>query len=440
LEAEMDTSNSAEAISAFCDEGLALQFSERHARDLRYVSAWGKWFHWTGALWERDDTLLALDLARGLCRSIAPLTPDKGKSVASSRAIGAVASLARSDRRHASTLEQWDCDPLLLNTPDGTVDLRTGATRPHAREDYITKCTSVGPGGDCPLWRAFLTRVTDDDIQLQEFLQRMVGYALTGLTRDHALFFLYGLGANGKSVFLNTLIGMLASYHRTAPAELLLASKHDRHPTELAGLVGCRLVTATETEGGRRWAEAKIKLLTGGDDVSARFMGQDFFDFTPRFKLVWSGNAKPTLNRVDEAIRRRLNLVPFTVTIPRAERDTGLTERLKAEWPGIMQWAIDGCAEWQLHGLAAPKAVTAATDQYLADQDTVKNWLAECTDEDPTVEIQSSVLFTAWKEWCEANGEFPGSNKAFSQKLTDLGLTRRTTMGVVRFRGVRMRA
>ena len=260
--------------------------------------------------------------------------------------------------------------------------------RPHSPDDYITKRTAVAPGDGCPLWRTFLARVTDDDIQLQAFLQRAIGYALTGFTRDHAMFFLYGLGANGKSVFLNTVTGILASYHRTAPAELLLASKHDRHPTELAGLVGCRLVTATETEGGRRWAEAKIKLLTGGDEVSARFMGMDFFSFTPRFKLVWSGNAKPTLNRVDEAIRRRLNLVPFTVTIPRTERDPELTEKLRAEWPGVLQWAIDGCAEWQEFGLAPPKAVTSATDEYLAAQDTVKNWMMECTVEDFTVETR----------------------------------------------------
>ena len=439
LNTDTPIADMADAISAFCDEGLALQFSERHARDLRYVAAWGKWFKWTGKEWKRDDTLLALDLARDLCRYIARLTPDRGKSVASNRTIGAVLHLARADRRHASTPEQWDQNPWLLNTPDGTVHLRAGNMRAHAREDYITKCTAVGPGGDCPMWLRFLARITDEDIQLQAFLQRMAGYALTGLTRDHALFFIYGLGANGKSVFLNTLIGILGAYHRTAPAELLLASKHDRHPTELAGLVGCRLVTATETEGGRRWAETKIKLLTGGDGVTARFMGQDFFEFTPRFKLVWSGNSKPTLNRVDEAIRRRLNLVPFTVTIPRAERDPQLTEKLKDEWPGILQWAIEGCAEWQEHGLAAPASVTAATDEYLAAQDTVRNWMAECTDEVATAETQSSQLFKGWKEWCEANGEFPGSGKAFSQKLADLGLeSRRARAGTV-FYGVRLR-
>ena len=192
------------------------------------------------------------------------------------------------------------------------------------------------------------------------------------------MFFFYGLGGNGKTVLLSTVTGILADYHTVAPIEMLLASKHERHPTELAGLLGRRMVTAVETEGGKRWAEAKIKHLTGGEQVSARFMCRDFFQFTPQFKLVAAGNHKPSLNTVDEAMRRRFNLVPFTVTIPQRERDTELGEKLKAEWPQILQWLIDGCAEWQEHGLAAPKAVSAATEEYLAAQDTVKNWVAEC--------------------------------------------------------------
>jgi len=199
-----------------------------------------------------------------------------------------------------------------------------------------------------------LIRSLAADDQLVGFVQRVLGYCLTGATLEHALFFLYGLGANGKSVLLSTVTGILGEYHRTAPVEMLLVSKHDRHPTELAGLVGRRLVTATETEQGKRWAEAKIKALTGGDTISARFMCRDFFDYVPQFKLIVAGNHKPSLNTVDEAMRRRLNLIPFNVTIPEKDRDPHLGEKLKAEWPQILQWMIDGCLEWQEHGLSAP--------------------------------------------------------------------------------------
>jgi putative DNA primase/helicase len=355
------------ALSAFSDDALALRFSEAHAEELRHVAAWSRWFQWVGTHWARDDTLHTFDLARALCRGIARKANEGGKGMASSKTVAAVVSLARTDRRHAATAEQWDAAPWLLNTPGGTTNLRTGLCREHDPADYITKCTTVAPvEGHCPLWRAFLSRVLDNDDQLIGFVQRMLGYSLTGVTDEHALFFLYGLGANGKSVLLNTVIGILGEYHRAAPIEMLLASKQDRHPTELAGLVGRRLVTAVETEQGKRWAEAKIKALTGGDVMSARFMRGDFFEFTPSFKLIIAGNHKPSLNTVDEAIKRRFYLVPFTVTIPEKERDPQLAEKLKAEWPQILQWMIDGCVEWHDHGLAAPTCVTEATREYLA--------------------------------------------------------------------------
>jgi putative DNA primase/helicase len=221
---------------------------------------------------------------------------------------------------------------------------------------------------------------------------------------------------------------------------MLLASKQDRHPTELAGLVGRRLVSAIETEKSRRWAEAKIKSLTGGDMVTARFMCRDFFDFTPRFKIIVVGNTKPALNTVDEAMKRRFHLVPFTVTIPPEKRDLGLGEKLKAEWPGILHWAIEGCLEWQKIGLAPPKAVTEATNDYLSAQDTVTNWLTECTEADQLAETSTSALYKAWGEWCEANGERPGTSKAFSQALLDRGYTIDHTRRGNMVRGLRIAA
>jgi len=197
-----------------------------------------------------------------------------------------------------------------------TIDLRTGEQYAPRPTDYMTRLAPVAPGGDCPLWRAFLARATDGDGELQAYLQRMCGYWLTGHVHDHALFFLYGTGANGKTVFIETVQGYSGDYALTAPIETFLAPKGERHPTELAMLRGARLVVAHETEAGRHWNESRIKALTGGDTIAARFMRQDFFTYKPTFKLCIVGNHKPALRTVNEAIRRRFHLVPFAVTIP----------------------------------------------------------------------------------------------------------------------------
>ena len=242
-------------------------------------------------------------------------------AVASAKTVAAVERLAKADRRLAATIDQWDVDPWLLNTPAGILDLQTDEMRPARIDDYATKITAIGPGGQCPTWQRFLRRVTNDDQELIAFLSRVCGYALTGITREQALFFLYGTGGNGKGVFISIVTDILADYHMTAAIETFTASQSERHPTDLAGLRGARLVTATETAEGRRWAEAKIKAVTGGDKIAARFMRQDFFEFVPSFKLIISGNYMPGLRSVDEAMRRRLHVVPFSVTIPAAERD-----------------------------------------------------------------------------------------------------------------------
>jgi len=426
---------------AFADDALALGFSDLHADELRYTAAWGRWSIWDGVRWKRDETWHVMDLARQVCREASAECESKvAQRVASAVTIAAVERLARADRRHAATIDQWDANPWLLNTPGGAVHLETGALDLSKRTDYCTKITAVAPDGECPLWRSFLERITNGQVELQTFIQRMCGYSLSGLTREHALFFVYGTGANGKSVFLNTIAGVMGDYAKTAPIEAFVASSNEHHPTDLAGLQGARLVTAVETEDGRSWAESKLKALTGGDRIAARYMRQDFFQYTPQFKLLIAGNHKPALRTVDEAMRRRFNLVPFTVTIPTSQRDSELTEKLRAEWGGILRWMIDGCLAWQREDLNPPTIVNQATADYLASEDALGRWLEECCVQDRTLSANTSALYASWKDWCRRNGEPLDSVKRFSQNLEARQFTRERSATMRGFRGLGLKS
>lgn len=436
----------------FADDALALAFAERYADDLRYVALWNLWLTWTGTYWAQDETLAVFDRARRINREIAEraLRPGGTKAkrvataIASAKAVAATLSLARSDRRIAATTEQWDRDPFALCTPAGIVDLRSGVLRPALPEDYATRSTSVAPappGATSPLWMTFLARVMDGNTELVGYLQRVAGYALTGETKEHALWFAHGTGRNGKGVFLNTLSRICGTYAAVSAMETFVSSGSSQHPTDLAMLRGARLVTSQETEDGRRWAESKIKAMTGGDPITARYMRQDFFTFDPQFKLIIAGNHKPGLRGVDEAIRARFNLVPFSVTIPQAERDTDLPEKLKAEWPAILRWAIDGCLDWQRTGLRPPDAVQAATADYLAEEDAFSLWLTECTERRDWSRENTADLFASWRRWAEAAGEFVGSQKRFSQSLQARGFTpkRQSGTGKMGFEAIGLR-
>jgi putative DNA primase/helicase len=407
----------------FSDEALALRFAERHANDLRYVAPWGKWLAWDGMRWRFDNTLHAFDRARFICREAASRANDPRvrMAVASAKTVTAVDRLAKSDRRLAATIDQWDVDPWLLNTPAGILDLRTGDMRPASIDDYATKITAITPGVQCPTWDTFMRRVTSDDQELIAFLRRLCGYALTGITSEHALFFLYGTGANGKGVFLSTVAGILGDYHTAAAIETFTASKSEHHPTDLAHLRGARLVTATETEAGCGWAESKMKALTGGDKIAARFMRGDFFEFVPSFKLIIAGNHMPGLHSVDEAIRRRFHLIPFSVTIPTGERDRQFFEKLKPEWPGILSWMIQGCLEWQDGGLQPPEAVRNATAAYLQAEDSIATWIDDCCQLDPQAWEPTDKLYASWRAWATQAGEPVGSEKNLVQNLKDRG-------------------
>jgi P4 family phage/plasmid primase-like protien len=438
----LDAATPAEDTDTFSEHALAAKFSEQYGNDLRYVAEWGQWLRWDGQRWEKDKARRAFDKARKVCCAATEYCSKKQivQRVRSAQTRAAVVSMASQDERHIATVDQWDADPWLLNTPGGVVDLQTGKMRPADRGDYMTKITTTSPSGDCPLWRRFLSEITDNDKALQSYLQRMMGYALTGSTEEHALFFLYGTGANGKSVFLETLFGIMGDYARVVPMEALIVLRNEQHSTDVAGLVGARLAAANEVEEGTRWNESKIKALTGGDMVTARFMRQDFFDFKPRFKLIVRGNYKPSVRSVDEGMKRRMNLVPFDVTIPKEKRDHKLPEKLRAEWSGILQWMIEGCLEWQRIGLRPPKIVTAATEDYLSAEDTLGRWLDERCVLGKNKQQGSTELFVDWKRWADTRGEFTGRQQRFSQNLEARGFTLVKSHGRMCFLGLELRS
>jgi putative DNA primase/helicase len=428
------------------EEALALEFVARHESDMRFVAKWGRWLSFDGVRWHFDDTLHAFDRARDICREVARECEKAGTatSIASAKTVAAVERLAKADRRLAATVEQWDAAPWLLTDTTATYDLRTGIGREPDRLDYLTKrtaCAAAPMGTAHPLWSAFLDRVTAGNTELQSFLQRYIGYCCSGVTDEHVFVFAYGTGANGKGTFINTIAKLLGDYAAIADMNTFLASNTERHPTDLAKLHGARLVIAQETHRGRHWDEPKIKALTGGDTITARFMRMDFFDYRPTFKLFIAGNHRPRLSNVDEAMRRRLLLVPFVVQIPPAERNTDLPRKLEAEWPAILRWCIDGCSQWQQAGLAPPATVRDATDAYFADEDTVKQWLEDCThDGGQFAFTRIAELFASWKLWCEDRNTKPGSARALAEALADRGFLRaRDNEGQRGFRNLTIR-
>ena len=406
---------------------------------------------WDGVRWAFDETMRAFDLSRLICRAAAKQCnkPGEAKALAAAKTVAAVERLAKAYRTLAATVEQWDAVPRLFNDTTSTITLNTGHTRTPDRLDFITQragCPVAPVGMPHPIWTAFLARITNNDAELIAFLQRYIGYCLTGETVEHVFVFAYGKGANGKGVFLNTIVKVFGEYAVVADMATFIDSKNDRHPTELAKLRGARLVVAQETQQGRSWDEAKIKAITGGDKQTARFMRQDFFDFYPTFKLFIAGNHKPTLKVVDEAMRRRLLLVPFTVQIPPAERDVNLSAKLEDEWPAVLRWAINGCLEWQRIGLAPPKAVTDATAEYFAAEDAFGQWLEDDCDVragDMKLWDRTGDLFDTWSKYAGKSGIEPGNKKGFNELMTNRGFiaSRKEDAGkTVRcFHGIRLK-
>lgn len=416
----------------YSDRAMSNRFAAKYVNDLKYCAALGGWILWDGTVWAKDDQLKAENLAGKVLvdgtmevLNRMDFKAEKCERIASylssAKATGALLSVARSDRRMAVAAEKFDADPWLLNTPGGVVDLRTGELRARADKELFSKCAGTTPDfkRKPARWLAFLKDVTAGNQELIDYLQRECGYWLTGVTTEQHLSFLHGSGGNGKSLFVNTMASIMGDYAGKAQMETFTAGKNDRHPTELASLRGLRMVYASETGGNGRWNEARIKELTGGEPITARYIGKDPFSFIPQFKLIFLGNHKPELSAVDNGLKRRFNLLPFTVTPARP--DPLLFDKLREEWASILGWAVQGCLLWQEQGLNPPKVIRAATEEYFADEDSLGRWLNERTFTDKESRVYISSVFEDWRDWCGENAEYAGSLKRFSQALKARG-------------------
>lgn len=438
------------------DLGNAERLVERHGHNLRFVHAWKQWLIWDGCRWRPDETEEIFRLAKETVRSIraeaqACDDPDKAKKIfgfaCQSEAAGklkALVSLAQSEKEVSITPKDLDQNDWLFNVKNGTLDLKTGRLEPFKKSDLITKMAPVeyDAAAQCPQWLKFLDRIFEGKQSLVDFVQRITGYILTGDTSEQVMFFLYGTGKNGKSRFIEVLQQMLGDdYWREALTSTLMYKKQAvTNTNDVAMLAGKRLVTSVETEEGQRLAEPLIKQMTGNDPITARFLYQENFTFTPTFKIFVITNHKPVIRGTDEGIWRRVKLIPFNVTIPESERDKRLGEKLRTEYSGILNWMVEGCLKWQRDGLEEPDEVKAATGQYREEMDVIGDFLREYCFVERSARISHSDLYTCYTQYARENNEYMLSSKAFSQKMLERGFTRLALHGGSRgWEGLRLR-
>lgn len=445
------------------DQANGYRIAHEIGRDLLYVVRIG-WHAWRKTHWHLGEEFAyrnAQKLSRLILKEAADLTAQASKTEDAEKREQLI-SIAKeltgwAGRSESRTLiyaamelakpllaiehQELDREHWLLNCTNGVIDLRTGLIHPHHRDDFITRCVPVtyDPKATCPLWLAFLNRIFAGNAELIHFVQKAIGYSLTGDTSEQCVFFLWGSGHNGKSTLVGAVQAMMGAYAQQAAPDLLVVSKHERHSTEIAELRGARLITAIETGEGRRLNEPLIKQMSGGDKMRGRFMRQDNFEFDPTHKIFLATNHKPVIRGTDYAMWRRIRLIPFTVTIPPAERDKKLPEKLKTELAGVLAWAVKGCLSWQQEGLEPPREIIDATNQYKAESDVLAAFLDDCCVIDIKAKATGQALYDAYKQWCSQAGENAESNTSFGLRLVGLGYQKRRGAAGIVYDGLGLR-
>jgi len=450
--ARYEPGNPQAILFSLTDTGNADRFTTKWHQNIRYVPEWRRWLIWDGTRWVVDGAQQIVELAKTSAREIlieAGSVADHDAQLALTKhaissqkleRLRAMIKLAESVPELVVRAKDLDKDPMLLNVRNGTLDLRTGQLRPADQKDYITRQSPLAfdPDAKCPTFREFLSSITAGDQELVDYIQRVMGYCLTGETSEQCLFFFYGAGANGKSTLLNVIKELLGpEYSKQTPAEsLMVKTKGGGASNDIARLEGARVTLSNEVEEGSRLAESMVKQLTGSDPITSRFLYAEFFEYIPQFKLIIAGNHRPVIRGADDGIWRRLQLVPFLVTFSGAKKDPKLAGKLRAELPGILNFALEGCLKWQSGGLQPPPAILDAVSEYKSEMDLLGQWVAENCVVGPEHKAQASMAYADYRSWATANGYQPLSANSFGRRLGEK-YTRKKTSQSAYYLGLR---
>jgi putative DNA primase/helicase len=421
-----------EEVIHHTDTGNSLRFVREHGDDVSFVRMWKKWFAWDGTHWcpDDDDAMqrLGADTITAMFKEAQELRDDERSKLLkhalnteSEKRRNSMIALAASHRNIARLPSHFDQDIWKLTLKNGTMNLETGELNEHCREDHITHCLDLeyDATAECPTWIGFLIDIFDGREELIQFVQRAMGYTLTGSTREQCFFLLYGSGSNGKSTFLEVMRHLMGRLAQNADFSTFLHRDDAFVRNDIARMRTSRMVTAVETEGERRFSESILKALTGGDTVTARQLYSEFFEFRPMFKLWLAANHRPVIRGIDHAIWRRVRLVPFTRTIPDSEQDRDLTKKLLKEINGVFAWAVEGCKDWIRYGLGQSESVLGATTEYREDMDPIGPFLEECCIFNTGFRIRSSEIYQAYLEWAKQNGRPEFSHISFGNLFRD---------------------
>lgn len=433
----------------FTDDGNALLFADTFNTRIRYVPQRGSWLTWDGHRWAWDEAGRTVELARALVRNLNVSVFEEDLQKAAHRhkngslsrnKLTAMVGLAQSDQRLAVPVTALDAAPRHLNTPGGIVSLTDGSIAPSDPAALHTRSTSVAPDPTLPTprWTAFLADTFGGDPEMVGFVQRLAGYSASADTGTHVFPFLHGPGGNGKSVLMDVLRHLLGDYAAPAPAGFLMVGRQE-HSEELARLQGLRMVVASEINPDARFDEAKLKELTGGDTLTARYMHQSFFSFEPTHHLWLMGNHQPRVKSGGDSFWRRLRLLPFQYKVPEAKKIDGLADLLLAEeGPGILAWIIAGAIDHFARGLREPESVKAATAAYAAEEDHIGRFLEDCCTRGPVAQVRTETgrVRAAYEAWCHSEGEQPMDARTFGRELKARGIVRKPSSGKYFYAGL----